>query len=307
MRGLIRTLYSPCALLTMPVEEFVAGWISGAVGLALGHPVDTVKVRLQTQSGYRGILDCVIKTYCNETVLGFFKGMSFPLLSVALVNSVMFGAYSNALLYLSATHHHEHRANSPSYAHVLTAGSFSGLMQAVVLAPVDLIKVRLQNQTHSYGLRSPVGGPGAQYRGPVHCGACIFREEGVLGLFRGTWALVLRDTPTMPVYFLTYVSLCRAVTEPGREPGPMTVFIAGGCAGTVSWALATPMDVIKARLQMDGVKGLSYHGVLDCIRISVRHEGPWVFLKGLALNSIRAFPVNAVTFLSYENILKLIR
>ncbi|XP_073208053.1 solute carrier family 25 member 45 isoform X3 [Lepidochelys kempii] len=245
MRGLIRTLYSPCALLTMPVEEFVAGWISGAVGLALGHPVDTVKVRLQTQSGYRGILDCVIKTYRNET--------------------------------------------------------------AVVLAPVDLIKVRLQNQTHSYGLRSPVGGPGAQYRGPVHCGACIFREEGVLGLFRGTWALVLRDTPSMPVYFLTYVSLCRAVTAPGREPGLMTVFIAGGCAGAVSWALATPMDVIKARLQMDGVKGVSYHGVLDCIRISVRHEGPQVFLKGLALNSIRAFPVNAVTFLSYENILKLIR
>ncbi|XP_037759777.1 solute carrier family 25 member 45 isoform X2 [Chelonia mydas] len=203
----------------MPMEEFVAGWISGAVGLALGHPVDTVKVRLQTQSGYRGILDCVIKTYRNETVLGFFKGMSFPLLSVALVNSVMFGAYSNALLYLSATHHHERRANPPSYAHVLTAGSFSGLMQAVVLAPVDLIKVRLQNQTHSYGLRSPVGGPGAQYRGPVHCGACIFREEGVLGLFRGTWALVLRDTPTMPVYFLIYVSLCRAVTAPGREPG----------------------------------------------------------------------------------------
>ncbi|XP_037759778.1 solute carrier family 25 member 45 isoform X3 [Chelonia mydas] len=202
----------------MPMEEFVAGWISGAVGLALGHPVDTVKVRLQTQSGYRGILDCVIKTYRNETVLGFFKGMSFPLLSVALVNSVMFGAYSNALLYLSATHHHERRANPPSYAHVLTAGSFSGLMQAVVLAPVDLIKVRLQNQTHSYGLRSPVGGPGAQYRGPVHCGACIFREEGVLGLFRGTWALVLRDTPTMPVYFLIYVSLCRAVTAPGREP-----------------------------------------------------------------------------------------
>uniref|UniRef100_A0A8C3T3H3 Solute carrier family 25 member 45 n=1 Tax=Chelydra serpentina TaxID=8475 RepID=A0A8C3T3H3_CHESE len=285
----------------MPVEEFVAGWISGAVGLALGHPVDTVKVRLQTQSGYRGILDCVIKTYRDETVLGFFKGMSFPLLSVAVVNSVMFGAYSNALLYLSATHHHDRRGT-----HFFPIPSPLPQSQAMVLAPVDLIKVRLQNQTHPYGLRSPAGGSGAQYRGPVHCGASIFREEGVLGLFRGTGALVLRDTPTMAVYFLTYVSLCRAVTAQGREPGPLTILVAGGCAGTASWALATPMDVIKARLQMDGVKGVSYHGVLDCIRISVRHEGPQVFLKGLALNSIRAFPVNAVTFLSYENILKLI-
>ncbi|XP_053890477.1 solute carrier family 25 member 45 isoform X9 [Malaclemys terrapin pileata] len=208
------------ALLTMPVEEFVAGWISGAVGLALGHPMDTVK--------------------------------------------------------------------------------------AVVLAPIDLIKVRLQNQLHSYGLRSPAGASGTQYRGPVHCAASIFRKEGVMGLFRGTWALVLRDTPTMAIYFLTYTSLCQAMTVQGREPGPMTVLVAGGCAGTASWILATPMDVIKARLQMDGVKGVSYHGVLDCIRISVRHEGPQVFLKGLALNCIRAFPVNAVTFLSYETILKLI-
>nr|XP_014435801.1 solute carrier family 25 member 45 [Pelodiscus sinensis]XP_014435802.1 solute carrier family 25 member 45 [Pelodiscus sinensis]XP_025033969.1 solute carrier family 25 member 45 [Pelodiscus sinensis] len=290
----------------MSVAEFVAGWISGAVGLALGHPVDTVKVRLQTQSGYRGILDCVMRTYRNETVRGFFKGMSFPLLSVAVANSVIFGAYSNALLYLTATHHRDRSTNPPSYAHILTAGCFSGLMQAVVLAPVDLIKVRLQNQTHPYWLRSPAMGPGAHYRGPLHCGVSIFRKEGVLGLFRGTWALVLRDTPTMPIYFLTYVSLCQAVTAQGREPGPITVLVAGGCAGTASWALATPMDVIKARLQMDGMKGVSYRGVLDCIHTSIRHEGPQVFLKGLSLNSIRAFPVNAVTFLSYENILKLL-
>ncbi|KAM9134399.1 solute carrier family 25 member 45 isoform 2-T3 [Pangshura tecta] len=290
----------------MPVEEFVAGWISGAVGLALGHPVDTVKVRLQAQSGYRGILDCIIKTYHNETVLGFFKGMSFPLLSVALVNSVIFGAYSNALLYLSATHHHDRHANPPSYAHILTAGSFSGLIQAVVLAPVDLIKVRLQNQFHPYGLKSLMGASGAQYRGPVHCGASIFHEEGVMGLFRGTWALVLRDVPTIAIYFLTYTSFCQAMTAQGQEPGQRTVLVAGGCAGTISWAFATPLDVIKTRLQMDGVKGVSYGGVWDCIRISVQREGPQVFLKGLTPNIIRSFPVNAVTFLSYENILKLI-
>ncbi|XP_074862054.1 solute carrier family 25 member 45 isoform X2 [Carettochelys insculpta] len=293
-----RRAEGPCFQLTwFPLD-------TGAVGLVLGHPMDTVKVRLQTQSRYRGILDCVIKTYHNETVLGFFKGMSFPLLSVAMINSVMFGAYSNALLYLTNTHHRDRCAKPPTYAHIITAGCFSGLMQAVVLAPVDLIKIRLQNQTHPYGLRRPARRTGAQYRGPVHCGASIFREEGVLGLFRGTWALVLRDTPTVAIYFITYVSLCQAVTAQGQEPGPMTVLVAGGSAGMVSWGLATPMDVIKARLQMDGMKGVAYRGVLDCIRISVRHEGLQVFRKGLGLNVIRAFPVNAVTFLSYENILK---
>uniref|UniRef100_A0A8C8VQG7 Solute carrier family 25 member 45 n=1 Tax=Pelusios castaneus TaxID=367368 RepID=A0A8C8VQG7_9SAUR len=211
----------------------------------LGLPSISFQVRLQTQSDYRGILDCIIRTYRQE--------------------------------------------------------------RAVVLAPVDLIKVRLQNQTHPWGLRNPAGGSGTQYWGPVHCGASIYQEEGLRGLFRGTWALVLRDTPTLAIYFLTYVSLCRGLSEEGQEPGPRTVLLAGGCAGTMSWALANPMDIIKARLQMDGVKGVSYRGVLHCISLSVQQEGPKVLLKGLTLNCIRAFPVNAVTFLSYENILKLIR
>nr|XP_034953719.1 solute carrier family 25 member 45 [Zootoca vivipara]XP_034953720.1 solute carrier family 25 member 45 [Zootoca vivipara] len=290
----------------MSGAEFAAGWLSGAAGLALGHPIDTVKVRLQTQARYRNVLDCVVRTYREETILGFFKGMSFPLLSVAMVNSVAFGAYSNALLYLCDTHHRDRSTNPPSYAHVYAAGCFSGLVQAVVLAPVDLVKVRLQNQTHPYGSRDRPGGPQPQYRGPVHCAASLLREEGPRGLFRGAAALVLRDTPTMGMYFLTYAVFCRALTAEAQEPGSATVLLAGGCAGTVSWALATPMDVVKARLQMDGVKRVAYRGILDCILASARQEGPRVFLKGLALNSLRAFPVNAITFLSYETLLKVL-
>lgn len=73
----------------------------------------------------------------------------------------------------------------------------------------------------------------------------------------------------------------------------------------VSWALATPMDVMKARLQMAGAGGRQYSGVLHCMRVSVKEEGVRVFFKGLLLNSLRAFPVNAVTFLSYESLMKI--
>nr|XP_060614331.1 solute carrier family 25 member 45 isoform X2 [Anolis sagrei ordinatus] len=221
--------------------EFAAGWVSGAAGLILGHPIDTVKVRLQTQAGYQNILDCVVKTYRHET--------------------------------------------------------------ALVLAPVDLVKVRLQNQTHFHGSKAVQ----PRYRGPVHCSACILHEEGFRGLFRGGMALILRDTPTLAAYFTTYMALCRGMTTEGQEPGPVVVLVAGGFAGTVSWALATPMDVVKARLQMDGVKRVEYRGIMDCFLTSFRREGARVFLRGLSLNSLRAFPVNAVTFLTYENLLKLLR
>lgn len=87
--------------------------------------------------------------------------------------------------------------------------------------------------------------------------------------------------------------------------GTFAILMAGGVAGVVTWAFATPMDVVKARLQMSGAGGREYSGVLHCMRVSVREEGVRVFFKGLLLNSLRAFPVNAVTFLSYESLMKI--
>ncbi|XP_042532560.1 solute carrier family 25 member 45 isoform X2 [Dipodomys spectabilis] len=235
----------------MPVEEFAAGWISGALGLVLGHPFDTVKVRLQTQSTYQGIVDCMVKTYRHESVLGFFKGMSFPMFSIAVVNSVLFGVYSNVLVALTATSHQERRGQPLNYTHVFIAGCTAGVLQSYCLAPFDLIKVRLQNQTEP---RTQPGGPQPRYRGPVHCAATIFREDGPRGLFRGSLALVLRDTPTLGLYFLTYEGLCRQYTPDGQNPSSATVLVAGGFAGIASWIAATPFDVIKSRMQMDGLR-----------------------------------------------------
>lgn len=76
-------------------------------------------------------------------------------------------------------------------------------------------------------------------------------------------------------------------------------------AGVLSWALATPMDVVKARLQMSEAGGQKCNRILDCMKTSVREEGVRVFFKGVMLNSVGAFPVNAATFLNYERLMKL--
>lgn len=100
------------------------------------------------------------------------------------------------------------------------------------------------------------------------------------------------------MYFVTHHP-CSAST------GTFAILMAGGVAGVVTWCFATPMDVVKSRLQMSGAGGQEYSGILHCMRLSVREEGIRVFFKGLLLNSVRAFPVNAVTFLSYESLMKL--
>ncbi|KAF7209066.1 solute carrier family 25 member 45 isoform X1 [Nothobranchius furzeri] len=278
----------------MPFFEFLAGSISGAVGLAVGHPLDTVKVRLQAQTVYEGICHCVAQTYSHEGIHGFFKGMSFPVLTNGIVNSIVFGSYSNALDFL--TQSQPCPSKPASAAHIFGAGCFSGLVQVLVCAPIDLVKVRLQGQTCTN-----------RYRGPIHCLAVILREEGLRGLYRGGMALALRDIPCYGLYFLPYEVTRKALTEAGEQPGTFTVLTAGGVAGVVTWAFATPMDVIKARLQMSGAGGRQYSGVVHCIRVSVREEGLRVLFKGLLLNSLRAFPINAITFLCYESLMKILR
>ena len=83
------------------------------------------------------------------------------------------------------------------------------------------------------------------------------------------------------------------------------MLVAGGCAGALAWAVATPMDVIKARLQADGRERRRYRGPLHCALASVREEGPRVLFKGLLLNCCRAVPVNMVVFVAYEAALRL--
>ncbi|XP_034149256.1 solute carrier family 25 member 45 isoform X2 [Esox lucius] len=272
----------------MPFVEFIAGCISGAVGLAFGHPMDTVKVRLQTQAKFKGIFDCVARTYTREGIPGFFKGMAFPVLITGISNAAVFGSYSNALDYLTQSQRSDRSQGHPACASaVFAAGCFSGLVQ-----------VRLQSQMGRPGIG------GDQYRGPAHCVTLILREDGPRGLFRGGWALALRDVPCYGLYFLPYEISCRILTEEGQQPGTFAVMMAGGVAGVVTWACATPMDVVKARLQMSGAGGRVYQGVLHCMSMSLKEEGIRVFFNGLLLNSLRAFPVNAITFLAFENLMR---
>ncbi|XP_044129423.1 uncharacterized protein LOC122922766 isoform X2 [Bufo gargarizans] len=43
--------------------------------------------------------------------------------------------------------------------------------------------------------------------------------------------------------------------------------------GAISWGTATPMDVIKSRLQADSLYNRKYRGVKDCIKQSYSNEG----------------------------------
>nr|XP_024644172.1 solute carrier family 25 member 47 isoform X2 [Macaca nemestrina] len=194
--------------------------------------------------------------------------------------------------------------------------------EVFLTSPTEVAKVRLQTQTQAQKQqrRLSASGPSAvppvcpappacpepKYRGPLHCLATVAREEGLRGLYKGSSALLLRDGHSFATYFLSYAILCERLSPAGHsQPDVLGVLVAGGCAGVLAWAVATPMDVIKSRLQADGQGQRRYRGLLHCMVTSVREEGPRVLFKGLVLNCCRAFPVNMVVFVAYEAVLRL--
>ncbi|MGH0186702.1 UNVERIFIED_CONTAM: hypothetical protein FKN15_022289 [Acipenser sinensis] len=81
-----------------PLKNFFAGGFGGVCLVFTGHPLDTIKVRLQTQPKptpgqpllYSGTFDCFKKTLIKEGVSGLYRGMVAPIIGVTPMFAVCF-------------------------------------------------------------------------------------------------------------------------------------------------------------------------------------------------------------------------
>lgn len=272
--------------------DFFAGCIGGCAGVVVGHPLDTIKVRLQTQDFknplYRGTIHCFRSTLEKEGVRGLYKGMSSPMAGVAAVNAILFGVYGNM----------QRRMPDPESlsAHFM-AGAAAGFTQSVVASPMELAKTRVQIQdTGSSTLQ--------KYRSPLHCIREVYRTEGFRGVFRGQLITILREVPGFGSYFMSYEILSRYLAGPNKEQlSTPALLFAGGMAGCLSWLVSYPADVIKSRIQADASN--KYTGIVDCFTKSLREDGFKFLTRGLSSTMLRSFPTNAATFASVTWVLRL--
>lgn len=199
--------------------------------------------------------------------------MSSPIAGVAVVNAVVFGVYGYTQRNLS---------EPDQLSSYFLAGASAGLAQTPVSSPIELAKTRLQLQATGQG----------NFQGPMQCLRSIYRQEGYRGVFKGLGITFLREGPSYGVYFVTYEMLTK--TSSKQPISTLHMLLAGGFAGTASWVISYPIDVIKSRIQAESSN--RYSGALDCFRKSVRAEGYSFLFRGLNSTILRAFPTNAATF-----------
>lgn len=84
-----------------PLQDFVAGTAAGVAITLVGHPFDTVKVRMQTAARSRTAMQVVLDTVRKEGPWALYKGMASPMATIPLLNALVFAAYAQVRLSIS--------------------------------------------------------------------------------------------------------------------------------------------------------------------------------------------------------------
>jgi len=84
------------------LQDIGAGTVGGIGAVLVGHPLDTIKVRLQTSrtGGEMSMLSCARMTMREEGIRGFWKGMQSPLAGEGFFNAVQFLTYGASKRFL---------------------------------------------------------------------------------------------------------------------------------------------------------------------------------------------------------------
>ncbi|KAI5663336.1 hypothetical protein M9H77_22659 [Catharanthus roseus] len=161
------------------------------------------------------------------------------------------------------------KATIPPYMKAMS-GSLGGIVEASCLQPIDVIKTRLQLDRSG------------NYKGIVHCGSTIARNEGVRALWKGLTPFATHLTLKYALRMGSNAVLQSTFKDPQTgKLSPQGRILSGFGAGVLeALVIVTPFEVVKIRLQQQ--RGLSpellkYKGPINCAITIIREEG----LRGL--------------------------
>lgn len=274
---------------------FVAGVFSGIAKNAVGHPFDTIKVRLQTDtSRFTGPLDCCYKTLKTQGVKGFYLGFTPPLFGWIMMDSIMLGSLHNYRRIIKRNFYQD-EAKMDLKGHIF-AGVLAGWTVSFIAAPVELAKVKLQVQ---YGAKNN------RYNGPISVIKDVYKTNGlgINGLYKG-----LISTLIFRTNFITWWGTYEVFTNYMKEKTSLSDFAinfwAGGFSASCFWVTAYPSDVVKSYLLAND----KFDGSFKSWRLATKEiyqtKGWRGFTKGFVPSILRSFPANAAALAAFEAVLR---
>ncbi len=169
------------------LERFACGAAGGICAQSCVYPMEIVKTRLAVSrfGTYKGIAHCLFKIARQEGLVSLYKGLGASVLGIIPYSGVDMAVYFSL----------RERYKDSSVSGMLACGVVSSTCGMVCSFPLQLIRTRMQ----ASGLEGmPV------YDSILDCFKSTVKRDGVLGLYRGFQANMLKAVPAISITYMVY-------------------------------------------------------------------------------------------------------
>lgn len=268
------------------------------------YPATLIRTRLQVQRGrsmYNGTFDALVKILRNEGLRGLYRGFlvnTFTLIS----GQAYITTYEVVRKYVSAY-------SKDNTLKSLVAGGSASLVAQSITVPIDVISQQLMMQGQGEHLTrfkiqssADSGKPRRVFGQTRNIMGQIFAADGLRGFYRGYVASLLTYIPNSAVWWPFYHFYAEQLSRLAPSDCPHLVLqaVAGPLAAATASTVTNPMDVVRARVQVEGRSS-----VLDTFKQLISEEGFWGLTKGLSARIISSAPTAIVMVVGYETLKKL--
>lgn len=275
---------------TADLVRMLFGGLSAVVAQSFCQPIETVKVRLQNESGsgtkkygtFPRAFSLIVK---EEGGRSLWKGMAPAAGRELSYSTLRFGLYApiKAIVHPGST-------PEPLWSKIV-AGGLAGGLGSAISNPFDLLKARMQASTET-----PPKSMSSVF-------AAIVEKDGVLGLWKGTSTTVSRAVILGSVKLASYDEIKGGLVKFGMDPKGLSIILASSvCTGLLVSAASAPADFARTRYMTaknpDGTP--TYKSGLDVVRKVLSSEGPRALYRGFFPQWARIAPYSILQFVLWE-------
>ncbi len=286
-------------------KSLAAGGLAGAIAKTVIAPLDRVKIIFQTTDKKftaRAVVKQLRLTVETDGIRGLWRGHSATLARVmpyAGIQFVSFDSYKSLLMRDGETRLTPGRR--------LLAGSMAGATSVICTYPLDLLRARMAV------LNAAQGGMRHNFR-------VVLKADGPAGLYSGLTPTLVGILPYAGLAFGTFETLKIGImNHQGTEAvSAAQRFYCGVLAGIFAQTFTYPLDIVRRRMQTDGLHGLKvqnsseggtqtlkpvrkYTSILQTLRHVAENEGVRGGLfKGLSMNWIKGPIAHGISFTAFD-------
>lgn len=256
----------------------------------LVSPLEVVAtVNMCSTHAARPLLVELRSLFASEGIRGFFKGNFANCLKVAPTKGIQFLAFEAIKRFLHRARAVQSDAPLSPFER-LAAGGLAGIAAASTCYPLEVAKTLLTAHPE-------------RYSGIGRTIASVFRQSGARGLYRGLGPTVVAMFPYVGLEFMIYETLKLSHERRSGSDSPLVVLLViGALAGAAAQTVCHPLDVVRKRLQLQGIGGrpVQYASMLDAARGIVGKEGVTALYRGLQPMYVSVLPSAGVSYVVYE-------